>query len=141
MSRKEKLKKGDKYQYTFSFTQDQVEEFSKVTGDTNPIHLDENFAKNTIFKKRIIHGALSTSVFSNILGTKFPGNGTIYLSQEVKYLIPMYASEIYVCSVTIEEIKMEKKILVLDTTIRNNVGDMTVSGKAVVKVPFLKNQI
>jgi acyl dehydratase len=141
MSRKEEFKKGEEYQYTFSFTQDQVEEFSKITGDTNPIHLDEEFAKNTIFKKRIMHGALSTSVFSNILGTKFPGNGTIYLSQEVKYLIPMYASETYVCSVTVEEIKVEKKILILDTTIRNDAGDMTVSGKAVVKVPFLENQI
>ena len=72
---------GKKWEHSFLFTQEDVDTFAQVTGDTNPIHLDEEYASKSIFKKRVVHGALSNSIFSKVFGTITPGKGTIYLSQ------------------------------------------------------------
>ncbi|KGN79064.1 dehydrogenase [Porphyromonadaceae bacterium COT-184 OH4590] len=89
------LKIGDKYTYTFSYTQKDVELFAQLTGDDNPIHLDENFARNTPFGRPIMHGFLSAAVFSKVFGTLFPGQGTIYMSQEMKFRAPMFVDTQY----------------------------------------------
>ena len=72
------------YQTSFSFSQNDIIMFAELTGDKNPIHLDEEVAKNTIFGKRILHGFLGASIFSKVFGTIFPGEGTIYIKQNFK---------------------------------------------------------
>jgi len=70
---KEKLNEKDEYRLTFSYSQEQVNKFAEVTGDNNPLHLDEEYAATTMFKRPIMHGFLGGSVFSKIFGTLFPG--------------------------------------------------------------------
>ena len=78
---------GSEYRYSFSISQADVLNFAHASGDFNPILLDDEFAKTTIFKKKIVHGFLGGSVFSKVFGTLFPGSGTIYLKQIVsKYV-------------------------------------------------------
>ena len=89
------LKVGDKYEYEFSYTQQDVELFARVTGDNNPIHIDAEFAKMTPFGRPIMHGFLSGAVFSKVFGTLFPGQGTIYMSQEMKFRAPMFVDTKY----------------------------------------------
>ena len=72
---------GLSYEHEFSFSQDSVKRFAEVTGDNNPIHLDSVYAATTPFKKPIMHGFLSGSIFSKVFGTIYPGEGTIYLKQ------------------------------------------------------------
>ena len=79
-----KIKIDDEYSKNFKITIDMIEKFAMVSGDKNPIHLDEEYAQNSIFKKRIAHGLLVGSFISTIIGNYFPGKGTIYLSQSLK---------------------------------------------------------
>ena len=120
------------YEYQFSFTQDDVNGFSKVTGDNNPIHIDEEYAKKSVFKKMVIHGFLSGSVFSKVFGTIWPGHGTIYLSQTMKFLKPMYTKEKYLAKFEVIEILPKNKFLV-KTTIVDTVNENTIEGEALIK--------
>ncbi len=89
------LKLGDTYSTTFSITQEEVAAFAKVSGDTNPLHLDAEYAAGTPFKSPIVHGMFSASIISKILGTEFPGEGTLYLSQNLEFKRPIYPGKEY----------------------------------------------
>ncbi len=78
--------------YTRSFSPEEVATFARISNDDNPIHLDEDFAARSIFGKRVVHGILVTSMFSKIFGTIYPGNGGIYLSQNTKFLKPVFVN-------------------------------------------------
>jgi len=99
---------GEIFKHNFSFSQEQVNLFIQVSGDSNPLHWDKDFAANTIFKKPIIHGFLGGSIFSKILGTMFPGTGSIYLRQEMKFLRPMFVDTAYEAIITVKEIDYQK---------------------------------
>jgi len=111
------MKKNDTYKENFKFSQSQVVKFCSLIGDLNPIHLDEDFAKKTRFKKTILPGFLSGSIFSKTLGMKFPGTGTIYLYQSMKFLKPMFTETIYTVYLKILDIDYEKKIALISTEI------------------------
>lgn len=126
------LKEGDTFIHEFSYTQDDVNTFANLTGDNNPIHLDAEYAATTMFKKPIIHGALSSSVFSKILGTEFPGEGTVYLGQESNFLRPMFVDNNYIAEFSIISIT-DKKQATISTSIKDaNTGKVTVKGQATV---------
>lgn len=126
------LKEGDIYSHEFSYTQDDVVTFAKLTGDNNPIHLDEKYAAKTMFKKPIIHGALSSSVFSKILGTEFPGEGTVYLSQTSNFKRPMFVEVRYIAQFEVVSVN-DKKQAIISTTIKDKeTGKVTVDGTASV---------
>jgi acyl dehydratase len=114
-----KIQCNSEYKYDFTFTQKEVIAFAEITGDKNPIHLDEDFAAKSIFKKRILHGFLGGSVFSKILATFFPGEGTIYLEQSMKFLRPMQVEKKYTAICKVEEIlprnRAKISTLILDT--------------------------
>jgi 3-hydroxybutyryl-CoA dehydratase len=126
------MKLQDTFEYKFSFSQEEVNNFAIVTGDDNPIHIDEEFAKKSIFKKRIIHGFLSGSVFSKVFGTMWPGNGTIYLSQNMSFIKPMYTDEKYVAKFEVVEVLPKNKFLVR-TTITDMNNESTIQGEALIK--------
>jgi len=118
---------------TFSFTQDDVIAFSNISGDKNPLHLDNTFAKKTIFKRPIIHGFLGGSVFSKILATHFWGNGTIYLSQTMNFKKPMFVDTNYIAQLTLEKINSKKNIAIITTNVFTTNNDPVITGEAVIK--------
>lgn len=120
------------YQYNFEFTQDDVVAFADATGDKNPIHLDEDYAKKTFFKKRIIHGFMAGSVFSKVFGTLFPGEGTIYMEQTMTFLRPMYAHHKYSAVFTVLEVYPEKHRARVKTEIVTETNDVALSGEALI---------
>jgi acyl dehydratase len=126
------LEVNSKYEEEILFTQDQVKQFAIVSGDNNPIHLDNEYAKTTIFKTPIIHGMLAASSFSRILGTKFPGEGTIYRKQSLSFMAPMFVDETYRIVVTITEIDNVKGSAKLDTVIFNSKNETVLSGEAII---------
>lgn len=99
---------GDTYEYTFKFSQADVVVFAQLTGDDNPLHLDPEYAATTIFKRPIIHGMLGASVFTKIIGTQFPGHGSIYMGQTFEFLRPMYVDVDYKAVFKIQSINNER---------------------------------
>jgi acyl dehydratase len=121
---------GESFTHTFSFTQEDVIAFANVTGDDNPVHLDEGFAAQTPFRKPIMHGFLSGSVFSRVFGTVFPGPGSIYLSQEMNFRRPMYVGQEYLASFTLAETDPAKGLLVFQCRIVDTNGKVCLEGMA-----------
>ena len=126
---------GDKASYSRTVTEADVLLFGSVSGDLNPAHFDEEYSKNTIFKGRISHGMLSSSYISAVLGMQLPGPGTIYLSQELKFISPVRFGDTITAMVEVIEKVEGKNRIVLDTTCINQHGNIVVNGKAVVMPP------
>jgi acyl dehydratase len=129
----EMYEENDIYEYPFSFTQEDVNLFAKISGDDNPIHLNEEYAKKTIFKRRIIHGFLSGSVFSKVFGTLYPGKGTIYLEQTMRYNKPMYTGEDYIASFKLLSINRTKGRAEVETIIFNSKKEPVLEGIALIQ--------
>ena len=120
------------FEHHFSFSQEDVVLFAQVTGDNNPVHLDEAYAANTIFKRPIIHGMLGATVFSKVFGTMFPGEGTIYLNQNLQFLRPMLVNVEYVAQFEVVEIDREKHRATITTIVINDEGKKVVDGSAIL---------
>ncbi len=129
-----KFQIGQKASLEKVFTDDDVRTFAKISLDANPVHLNDEYAKNTIFKGRIVHGFLSGSLISAIIGTILPGEGTIYLNQTMNFRKPVRIGEKIKATVEIVGIKEEKNILTLNTYCENDNGEIVIEGSAVVKV-------
>lgn len=124
---------GQTYTHQFSFTQAQVQAFAEVSGDNNPLHLDAEFAATTPFKKPIMHGFLGGSIFSMILGTKFPGEGSVYLKQSLEFLRPMFVDTQYEAQLTVKEIIEGKNTALIETIIKDaTTGKITTKGEALI---------
>ena len=123
---------GDTVEHNFSFSQEEVVLFAKVTGDNNPVHLDEEYASKTLFKRPIIHGMLGGSVFSKVFGTMFPGEGTIYLNQNLQFLRPMLVSTNYIAQFEVLDIDREKHRATVSTIVINEEGKKVIDGNAIL---------
>ena len=124
------LKVGDSAEISKTITETDINDFARVTGDFNPAHLDQAYAEKTIFKGRIAHGLLSVGLLSNILGNILPGHGTIYLSQEVKFLAPVRIGDTITARVEVMEILAEKNRAKFRTICTNQDGKVVVDGIA-----------
>ena len=124
------LKIGHSAQLTKTVTEADIENFAKATGDFNPVHLDRAYAEKTMFKGRIAHGVLSLGFISTVLGNILPGHGTIYLSQEVKFLAPMRIGDTITARVEVIELIPEKNRAKFKTTCTNQDGKIVVDGIA-----------
>jgi len=109
-------KVGMTAELTKSFSDEDVDSFARLSGDINPVHLDENYAKETIFGARIVHGSLVSSIFSTIFANNLPGAGCIYLKSENKFLKPVYLNEPVRFKVEISEVIKEKKRVIFKTS-------------------------
>src|SRR5258706_3718581 len=128
----EDLVVGQSASYAKTVTEADIVLFAGVSGDTNPVHLNQEFAEQTVFKGRIAHGMLSASFISTVLGTKLPGPGAIYLSQTLKFKAPVRPGETVVARATITAI--DKRRVTLATTCQ--IGEIVViEGEAMVMVP------
>lgn len=127
---------GEKEFYSKTITEKDVYNFAEISGDFNPIHIDKEEAEKSVFGKSIAHGFLVASFISNIIGTKLPGKGSIYLEQDLKFKKPVYIGDIVTASVEIVEIiNAEKRILELKTIVKNQEDVIVIEGYAVVKAP------
>lgn len=107
-----------------------VDSFAHLTGDSNPIHLDEEYAAGTRFGRRIAHGMLTAGYISAILGTRVPGPGSIYLSQTLRFTAPVYLGDSIRVTATVEKIREDKPIVTVQTTCVNQDNEIVLSGEA-----------
>jgi 3-hydroxybutyryl-CoA dehydratase len=129
------LKIGDKYSKSTLVTEDMINGFAKYTGDKNPVHLDVQFASKTMFKNRIAHGFLIGSFISAVLGNDFPGQGTIYLSQTLKFKAPVFINDTITVVIEVIDIPIENRVL-LKTTCTNQNNIIVIEGEALVIPPL-----
>jgi 3-hydroxybutyryl-CoA dehydratase len=115
-------------------TDELIRKFAEVSGDYNPIHLDEEFAKTTRFGRRIAHGMLSGAFISAVLGYELRERKIVYLSQSLKFTAPVYIGDTVTTTATVETIREDKGIVTLKTTCINQNGESLVRGEAVIMV-------
>ncbi|MDQ7782265.1 MAG: MaoC family dehydratase [Desulfomonilaceae bacterium] len=125
-------KVGDKASLSRSISPEEIGQFAAVSGDFNPVHVDEEFAGKTRFGGRIAHGMWSASLISAVLGTKLPGPGTIYLSQTLAFKAPVRPGETITATVKVTKVREDKRIVTLHTYCENAEGQRIVDGEAVV---------
>jgi 3-hydroxybutyryl-CoA dehydratase len=130
----EDLRLGQSAVFAKTVTEADIVLFAGVTGDQNPVHLNEDFAAGTVFKGRVAHGMLSVGFISAAIGTRLPGPGCIYLSQTLRFRAPVRAGDTVTARVTVSEIMLERKRAVLQTvcSVRDTV---VIEGEATVLVP------
>ncbi len=126
------IKVGDKASCAKTISEYDVYGFAGITGDFNPVHINEEFAKNTMFKGRIAHGMLAAGLISAVLGTALPGAQTIYMGQELSFRAPVRIGDTITATVEVIEKIEEKNRLILRTTVENQEGKLVVDGKATV---------
>lgn len=130
----EDLTLGQSAQMTKIVTASDIEAFAAVSGDVNPVHLDEAYARTTPFQGRIAHGMLSAAYISAVIGTRLPGPGAIYLSQSLKFRRPVKIGDAVVATVTVSALD-ERRGHVTFTTICQVDGKTVVEGEAVIMTP------
>ena len=135
MSNEFSYKVGDGFKFERLISSDDVRNFAEIIGDLNPVHLDADYAEKTFFKKRIVHGAFLDGLISKALGMDFPGQGTIYISQNSVFKRPVYVDTIVTVEVRVTQVIPEKRRLVLDTTVLNAEGEVCLAGTATVWRP------
>jgi 3-hydroxybutyryl-CoA dehydratase len=128
------LKIGMSASYEQTITDADIKTFAGLSGDNNPVHMSDEYAVDSQFKKRIAHGLISASFFSAIFGTKLPGQGCVYVSQDLKFLRPVYIGDTVHAKVTITTINIEKRRIMFDTvcTVRDK---KVIVGKAEIFMP------
>lgn len=129
----EDLSVGMEASYAKTITNDDILAFAGLSGDVNPVHLSDEFAASTIFKKRIAHGFLTGSLFSTVLGTKLPGPGCIYLSQSMKFKAPVYIGDEVVATLKVTGLDPDKGRAMLACDCAVN-GKTVLEGEAVMMV-------
>ena len=127
-----KLNVGDSASRSKTITDADVHAFAAVSGDENPIHLDEEFAATTSFKKRIAHGMLSASLISAVLANDLPGRGSIYLGQTLKFVAPVFIGDEITARVTVTSVRDDKPIAKLETVCINQRDEVVIKGEATV---------
>jgi 3-hydroxybutyryl-CoA dehydratase len=130
----EDLSVGMEASYARTVQESDLQSFADISGDDNPIHLNEDYAAATPFKRRIAPGMLSASYISAVLGSKFPGYGTIYISQTLNFRAPVHIGDEVTATVRITELIEAKKRAVLSCACTVD-GEVVLEGEAVIKIP------
>jgi len=127
------IKVGDTASFSKTVTESDIVTFAGLTSDFNPIHVDAEYAKDSLFKERIAHGMLMAGFISAVLGTQLPGPNAIYMGQTLNFKLPVKIGDTVTAEVTIDEKREDKRILKLKTTVTNQRGEIVVDGGAVIK--------
>lgn len=126
---------GDRASFTKTLGEYDVYAFAGITGDLNPVHIDRVAAEASPFGARVAHGMLTASLLSTVLGSRLPGEGTIYLSQSLKFLKPVYIGDTVTATVEVAELLVEKNRVRLATRCTNEKGDVVAEGESWVMPP------
>lgn len=125
---------GDKFAVTREITDELVRDFAELSGDFNPIHLDEEFASGTRFGRRIAHGMLSGALISSVLGNEFAEQKIVYLSQTMRFVAPVFIGDTVTVTATVASIREDKPIITVETICENQNGITTMTGQAKVMI-------
>ena len=128
------LNVGDKGSRTTVITDEMIHAFASLTGDTNPVHLDDAYASGTRFGRRIAHGMIAAGLISATLANDLPGPGTVYLSQSLQFKAPVYPGDTITTTVEVKSARPDKPIVTLRTTCANQENVIVLEGEAVVLV-------
>jgi 3-hydroxybutyryl-CoA dehydratase len=131
----DRMEVGQIHESSFTITGEMIEGFAEATGDYNPLHVNEEYARGTIFKTRVAHGMLQAGILSGVLGTRFPGVGTIYLSQSLTFLKPVFIGDRITFRLRVVELLREKNRARLETVCINQRGEIILTGEALVMPP------
>jgi 3-hydroxybutyryl-CoA dehydratase len=129
-----KFKPGDTAAVTRTITRDDIERFANLSGDRNPIHLDQNYSAATRFQGCIAHGMLTSSLISNVIGNHLPGLGSIYLGQNLRFVAPVFPGDSITARATVTAVRVDKPVITLETVCTNQRGEVVIRGEAVVLV-------
>lgn len=133
----EQIKIGQFSEQSKKVTEEDVNQFAKTTGDMNPAHTDDFFARQSSFKTRIAHGMLGAGLISAVLGMDLPGPGTIYLGQNLKFVHPIFFDDVIVAKVEVINLIQKKNFMIVElkTTVVNQDGELLIEGTATVIPP------
>jgi 3-hydroxybutyryl-CoA dehydratase len=127
-----KFKVGDTAEISRTITSEDIRAFADVSGDHNPVHFDDEFARRMRFEGRIAHGMLTASLLSSAIGNQLPGPGTVYLGQALQFVAPVYPGDTITARVTVTSIREDKPILKLETVCVNQRNEPVLKGEATV---------
>ncbi len=119
---------GQHASFTKTFTDEDVRRFIEITGDTNPLHVDDAFAARTRFGRRIVHGMLAASLFSTMVGMRLPGTGAIYRSQTIRFLLPVYVGDTVTAHFVVRSVDRARHRLEIHAWIENEAGKHVIEG-------------
>ena len=128
------LKVGTAREFLVTVDEDMVERFANLSGDFNPLHMDEDYAKSTRFQKRVVHGMLLASFFSRLVGMHLPGKKALYLLQNLKFKNPAFIGDQLKVTGRVTSVSEQLKIITMETTILNSKGQTLVEGEAKVTI-------
>jgi len=126
------LQPGEKASRTTTITDEMIRRFADLTGDTNPVHLDDSYAAGTRFGRRIAHGMIAAGLISAALANDLPGPGTVYLSQNLQFKAPVYPGDTITTTVEVKSVRPDKPIVTLATFCKNQNDQVVLEGEAVV---------
>jgi 3-hydroxybutyryl-CoA dehydratase len=128
------LNAGDKASRTQTISDEMIRSFAHLTGDTNPVHLDDAYASTTRFGRRIAHGMIAAGLISATLANDLPGPGTVYLSQTLQFKSPVFPGDTIMATVEVKSVRPDKPIVTLKTICTNQENKVVLEGEAVVLV-------
>ena len=129
------IKIGDQAEFAKTISEFDIYMFAGITGDFNPVHINEDYAKQTFFKTRIAHGIMTAGFISTLLGTQLPGPGSIYIKQDLKFLAPVKIGDTITARVEVVEILDKKRWVRLKTTCFNQDDTQVLDGEAIISPP------
>ena len=124
------LSVGQTARFSKKIAQEDVDRFIAITSDVNPLHVDEDFARSTFFKQRVVHGMLAASLFSTLVGMYLPGIGAIYRSQTIEFVKPVHIGDTITAYVTVTSIDPKEELIEMDAYIENQEGETVIRGLA-----------
>ena len=128
IARIEDFEPGQRASFKKTFTDEDVRRFIEITGDVNPLHVDEEFAARSRFGRRVLHGMLSASIFSTMVGMLLPGTGAIYRSQTIRFLLPVYVGDTVTAHFVVRSVDRARHRLEIDAWIENEAGERVIEG-------------
>jgi 3-hydroxybutyryl-CoA dehydratase len=128
IARIEDFQVGQRVTFTKTFTKEDMQRFVAITGDVNPLHVDEEFARKTKFGRRVLQGMLTASILSTMVGMLLPGTGAIYRSQTLTFLLPVYLGDTVTAHFVVRAIDRERHRLTIDSWIENAAGERVIEG-------------
>jgi len=127
-----RFKVGDAATRTKTITDEDIRAFAELSGDRNPVHLDDEYAAGTRFGRRIAHGMIAASLVSAALANELPGPGSVYLSQTLRFTAPVFPGDTVTARVEVTKVREDKPIVTLETVCTNERGECLIEGEAVV---------
>ena len=127
-----RFKVGDAATRTKTITDEDIRAFAELSGDRNPVHLDDEYAAGTRFGRRIAHGMIAASLVSAALANELPGPGSVYLSQTLRFTAPVFPGDTVTARVEVTKVREDKPVVTLETVCTNERGERLIEGEAVV---------